>query len=275
MDCEDFDQHVIDALYAELDELTHAAFERHVEGCARCAPVYAGLRATRAVAVLPLEEPPADLEARILEATALAGPFPVGPPVANPHPGLLRSPYPPAQAVEAHDPPGAIEPEPSKIPQPPAEAIVLQSRVPWHRRVLRRAMGPQLAIAATFFLVVGASLFVFRSSPSSLDKAAAPAAEAVVATAAPKEAPAATAEAPPPPAYALPAEPSPAGGEASAVAQATASASAVVARGAANAAGAPAHGARARPAAKPAPASVGGPDPRAPAAPRKNVGFSK
>ena len=35
MDCEKFDQHVIDALYDELDELTHAALKRHVEGCSR------------------------------------------------------------------------------------------------------------------------------------------------------------------------------------------------------------------------------------------------
>src|SRR6185436_18012914 len=72
MDCEKFDQHVMDALYDELDELTHAALKRHVEGCSRCAGIYSGLRATRAVGVLPLVEPPADLEARILEAVTVA-----------------------------------------------------------------------------------------------------------------------------------------------------------------------------------------------------------
>src|ERR1700744_5867750 len=72
MDCEKFDQHVIDELYDELDELTHAALRRHVEGCSRCAGVYAGLRATREVGILPLEEPPDDLEARILDAVAVA-----------------------------------------------------------------------------------------------------------------------------------------------------------------------------------------------------------
>jgi hypothetical protein len=71
MDCEKFDQHVIDALYGELDELTQAGLDRHVEGCSRCGPVFSGLRATRAVAVLPLEEPPADIEARILAAADL------------------------------------------------------------------------------------------------------------------------------------------------------------------------------------------------------------
>ncbi len=76
MDCEKFDQHVIDELYDELDELTHAALERHVAGCSRCAGVLAGLRATREIGVLPLEEPSADLEARILEAVAVAVPAP-------------------------------------------------------------------------------------------------------------------------------------------------------------------------------------------------------
>jgi hypothetical protein len=72
MDCEKFDQHVIDALYDELDELTHAALKRHVEGCSRCAGIYTGLRATREVGILPIEEPSDDLEARILDAVALA-----------------------------------------------------------------------------------------------------------------------------------------------------------------------------------------------------------
>jgi hypothetical protein len=72
MDCEKFDQHVIDALYDELDELTHAALKRHVEGCSRCAGIYAGLRATREVGILPMVEPPDDLEARILDAVTIA-----------------------------------------------------------------------------------------------------------------------------------------------------------------------------------------------------------
>src|SRR5580704_7910273 len=72
MDCEKFDQHALDALYDELDELTSAALRRHVEGCSRCAGVWAGLRATREVGILPLVEPPDDLEARILDAVAVA-----------------------------------------------------------------------------------------------------------------------------------------------------------------------------------------------------------
>lgn len=72
MDCEKFDSHVIDALYDELDELTFAALKRHTEGCSRCAGIYSGLRATREVGILPIEEPSADLEDKILTAAFAA-----------------------------------------------------------------------------------------------------------------------------------------------------------------------------------------------------------
>ena len=72
MDWEKFDQHVIDALYDELDELTMASMKRHMEGCSRCASAFSALRATREVAVLPLEEPSAELESRILFAASAA-----------------------------------------------------------------------------------------------------------------------------------------------------------------------------------------------------------
>jgi hypothetical protein len=72
MDCEKFDQHVIDELYGELDEETSAAVRRHAEECARCADVLSGLRQTREAAVLPLEEPSDDLEDRILNAAVVA-----------------------------------------------------------------------------------------------------------------------------------------------------------------------------------------------------------
>lgn len=68
MDCEKFDEHVMDALYGELDELTAAALRRHVESCSRCAPIYANLKSAREGAVLPLEEPPDDFEERVLAA---------------------------------------------------------------------------------------------------------------------------------------------------------------------------------------------------------------
>ena len=68
MDCERFDRIVLDFLYDELDELTAAAARRHVEQCARCRGIIAGLRATREVGALPLVDPPEGLELRILEA---------------------------------------------------------------------------------------------------------------------------------------------------------------------------------------------------------------
>jgi hypothetical protein len=68
MDCERFEAALIDELYNELDELTSAATKRHAAGCARCASLLGGLRATRRVAVLPQIEPSMDLEDRILAA---------------------------------------------------------------------------------------------------------------------------------------------------------------------------------------------------------------
>ena len=73
MDCEKFETAMIDELYDELDELTSAAAKRHVAGCARCAALYSGLRATRRVMAsaggIPMVEVPSTLEDRILAAT--------------------------------------------------------------------------------------------------------------------------------------------------------------------------------------------------------------
>ena len=68
MDCEKFESMLIDELYGELDELNSAAAKRHVAGCARCASLLGGLKATRRLAVLPMVVPPVDLESRILAA---------------------------------------------------------------------------------------------------------------------------------------------------------------------------------------------------------------
>ena len=68
MDCEKFEATLIDELYDELDELTSAAHKRHVAGCARCASLLSGLKATRRVAVLPMLDVPAGLEEKILAA---------------------------------------------------------------------------------------------------------------------------------------------------------------------------------------------------------------
>jgi hypothetical protein len=68
MDCEKFESALMGELYGELDELTSAAAKRHVAGCARCAALLGGLRATRRVAVIPLVELPAGFEERLLGA---------------------------------------------------------------------------------------------------------------------------------------------------------------------------------------------------------------
>jgi hypothetical protein len=68
VDCEKFESLLIDELYGELDEVTSAAVRRHAAGCARCGALLSGLRATRKVAALPVEEPSSDLEDRILSA---------------------------------------------------------------------------------------------------------------------------------------------------------------------------------------------------------------
>jgi hypothetical protein len=72
MDCEKLETVMIDELYGELDELTSAAAKRHVAGCARCSARLGGLRATRRVATVPLVEPAAGLEERILGAAEQA-----------------------------------------------------------------------------------------------------------------------------------------------------------------------------------------------------------
>ena len=72
MDCEKFEQHLMEALFDELDEVTRAGMKRHSDSCARCATLEAGMRATVEVGVLPLEEPSDDLEERILDAAKMA-----------------------------------------------------------------------------------------------------------------------------------------------------------------------------------------------------------
>jgi hypothetical protein len=72
MDCEKFESTLMDELYGELDELTSAASKRHMAGCARCASLLGGLKATRRVAVLPILDTPPGLEEKILEAATEA-----------------------------------------------------------------------------------------------------------------------------------------------------------------------------------------------------------
>lgn len=68
MDPEKFDKVVLDLLYEELDELTHASATRHLEQSAQARALYSELRAVREIGQLPWAEPPDDIEDRILRA---------------------------------------------------------------------------------------------------------------------------------------------------------------------------------------------------------------
>ncbi len=68
MDCEKFEPLLLDELYEELDELTSAGVKRHVSGCARCAGILNGMKATRRAVALPIMAVPVGLEERILAA---------------------------------------------------------------------------------------------------------------------------------------------------------------------------------------------------------------
>lgn len=59
MDCEIFDKLVIDRVFAELDDITSGAMQRHVAHCSRCRSIESGLRAAREVTVLVSPELPA------------------------------------------------------------------------------------------------------------------------------------------------------------------------------------------------------------------------
>ncbi len=72
MDQEKFDQHLMDYLFDELDEVTRAAMRQKIGTDAACRNLEAGLRATLTVGQLPLEEPSHDLEERILAAAERA-----------------------------------------------------------------------------------------------------------------------------------------------------------------------------------------------------------
>src|SRR5579862_8149949 len=80
MDCEKLQTVIMDELYGELDEVTSAAVKRHAAGCPDCAAKLTGLRATRKLATIPLVEPPAGLEARILAAARIGGAAALPPP---------------------------------------------------------------------------------------------------------------------------------------------------------------------------------------------------
>jgi len=136
MDCEAFDNALVDALYEELDEVRMRGLERHAEGCASCAEKLAGFRATRdrVPQSILLETPSENLESRILAAVEIA---------------LAKN-----------------------NPQP----MVAQAPATGGARVYAFLARPQFAIAAAFVLVLGASVvFLSNATKSEPATAAAPA----------------------------------------------------------------------------------------------------
>lgn len=66
MNSDKFDRIVLDLLYGELDELTTAAARRHMDQSSRAREIYAHLKATRQLGVLPVHVPPSDFEATVM-----------------------------------------------------------------------------------------------------------------------------------------------------------------------------------------------------------------
>lgn len=64
MNCEAFEAHVLDVLYASDADV--GAAREHLDGCARCAALTEGLRRARSVAKVPELAVPGDLEEKIL-----------------------------------------------------------------------------------------------------------------------------------------------------------------------------------------------------------------
>lgn len=71
MDCETFENQVMDVLYEEATPETLSEARRHVDGCTRCSALFTSLRGARSEVRLVLEEPSPALEERILAATRL------------------------------------------------------------------------------------------------------------------------------------------------------------------------------------------------------------
>jgi TolA-binding protein len=74
MNSDKFDRIVLELLYGELDELTTAAARRHMEQSGRAREIFAHLKATRQLGVLPTHAPTADFETTLMarERRALA-----------------------------------------------------------------------------------------------------------------------------------------------------------------------------------------------------------
>jgi hypothetical protein len=74
MNCETFEATVLDELYGELTPRESATVQQHAAECQRCGPLLRGLRATRAMATIPMAKPPVDLEQRVLDVALESAP---------------------------------------------------------------------------------------------------------------------------------------------------------------------------------------------------------
>ncbi len=126
MDCEKADSLLLDELYGELDEVTSAALQKHLAGCATCEAAFDRLSATRRMVAQDLVPAavPADLEDRIM-ATVEAK---LSPAVGAPT-NVVR-----------------LEPRFSRV-------VSAMGR--W-------AMRPQTAMAAVFLLMIGSSALLLK-----------------------------------------------------------------------------------------------------------------
>lgn len=151
MDCQTFDSSLLDALYDELDTGASTAMDEHATGCAACASRIARLRKTRDLVSPALELPlPDGLEARILAAAE--------------------------SAMDAKAPAAARAPDAAS-----GDVIPLADRKK-RGGIVALLSRPQLAVAATFVLVLGAA--VLLQTAGTVKREAAPAAVAERAPAA-------------------------------------------------------------------------------------------
>lgn len=77
LQCRDIDSLMMDWLYQELDTVTSAPFDAHVDGCARCRAELDSLARTReAMQALPMHEPPSSITAILMHEAAKRAPAP-------------------------------------------------------------------------------------------------------------------------------------------------------------------------------------------------------
>lgn len=122
MDCEKADSLLLDELYGELDEVTSAALQKHLAGCATCSAAFDKLSATRRMVAQDLVPIPDDLEDRIMAK------------------------------VEAKEPPATTS---NVVRLEPRFSRVVSAMGRW-------AMRPQTAMAAVFLLMIGSSALLLK-----------------------------------------------------------------------------------------------------------------